>query len=75
VGVVLNAVDRIIPKREEQDYNGHRIVLEFDPNAPPEKRWMWRATITRHYDYYGGAESIAAARNAARRQIRKVTGE
>lgn len=59
------------PKSETHFYNGHRYHLTFDPNAPTGNQWVWRAFVTRTYEFVGEAATIQNAASQARRKINK----
>jgi len=65
----------IQPKEEMHVYKNQRFVLRYDPNAPPDKRWVWTLAYTVVYPYFGSAATLQAAKNAAQRKLRSLLGE
>lgn len=63
------------PKEETLYYQGQRILLRYDPNAPIGSQWVWTVDYTVKYPYIGSASTIQSAKNAARRKIRSLTGQ
>jgi len=70
--IMMETSKRVSPKVEHGMYMGHRYVLRFDPNGPPDERWVWLVKYTCVYEYYGEAATIQAASRAAKRQIREL---
>ena len=73
---VINLEERmkpIQPKTETRFHNGHRFHLTFDPNAPIGKQWVWRAIVTRTYEFVGEAATIQTAASQAKRRINTYT--
>ena len=71
----MTGVVPISPKQESAIYNGQRYLLRFDPNAPPDERWVWQVYFQITYPHVGSSPSIDHARNSARRRIRRLQGE
>lgn len=67
--VILLPTKVIPPKSETYEHAGQRYTCTFDPNAPPDKRWVWRVDYVRIYPYYGSCATMEAAAVAARRRI------
>jgi hypothetical protein len=62
----------IPPKTATFEHGGQRYTCRFDPNAPPDKRWVWTVAYTRTYQYFGHASTMEGASSNARRQIHKL---
>ena len=39
----------IPPKSQAFEHGGQRYTCTFDPNAPPNERWVWQVKYVRHY--------------------------
>lgn len=60
------------PKIESRAYQGHRYILRFDPNAPPNLRWTWTVKYTRTYEYIGSCSDLDKASRQAEKKIREL---
>jgi len=70
--MIINFHERsmqVKPKTETRHHRGQRYILEFDPHAPSDHRWVWRATVTRAYEFIGNGSTIETAARAARKRI------
>ena len=67
--VIFLSTKTIPPKRETFEHAGQRYVCEYDPNAPPDRRWVWIVDYVRTYKYFGCSPTMEAAAIAARKQI------
>ena len=65
----------IPPKTEHKQTNGHKYKLQFDPNAPVGKQWVWSLAFIRTYFYEGSSATIEAADRAVLRKIKELTGK
>jgi len=59
----------IPPKTDTFEHGGQRYTCRFDPNAPPDKQWVWIVNYTRVYRYFGACPTMEAAASRARRKI------
>lgn len=59
----------VTPKSEVFEHAGQKYTCRFDPNAPPNERWMWVVNYTRTYQYIGNAATLEKASVKARKQI------
>jgi hypothetical protein len=71
--VYLTTRKPIPPKSETFKHAGQQYTCTFDPNAPPDQRWVWQVKFTRVYPYYGTGPTMEAASKAARLKIHKLT--
>jgi hypothetical protein len=65
-------INGVKPKSESRQFGGHKYHLQFDANAPPERRWFWRVLFTRTYEYVGAAPTIQKAAKEAERKIMEL---
>lgn len=73
VGVVyLSERKTIPPKTVTYVHKLQRFTCTFDPNAPPDQRWVWQVNFTQVYKFYGSAPSLEGAQKKARAQIEKL---
>lgn len=59
----------IPPKTETFEHGGQQYTCRFDPNAPPDRQWVWIVNYKRTYRYFGSAPTMEAASVVARKKI------
>ena len=62
----------IPPKSETFEHAGQRYTCTYDPNAPPDKRWVWKVDYVCTFTYFGSSPSMENAAKAARLKIHKL---
>jgi hypothetical protein len=60
---------QVKPKTEERRHKGQRFIVTYDPHAPSDARWVWRAFVTVTYEYVGNGNTIESAARKAKARI------
>ena len=71
--IKLSERKAIMPKHVEHRHMNQRYTCTFDPNASPDKQWVWAVHFTRTYKFYGATATMDSAQSRAVAQIKKMT--
>lgn len=62
----------IPPKEVSNTHEGQKFICRYDPQAPVDKRWVWRVKYVQTYEFVGNAPSLSGAVKCARRKIHEL---